>query len=76
MAKGYSSILIHEMVLPDKGASLTQACVDLTMLVTLTGRERTAEEWAKLLDLEGLCVKSMWTPENSTEGVIEAVLKG
>ena len=80
MKKGYSRVLIREMVLPDKGASVFEACLDLTMLISFTGMERARKDWAELLDSVGLHLEQVWISEDTAKGIpaeclIEAALK-
>lgn len=49
-----SVILIDEMVLPAVGTPWRAAGLDMDMLACLAAVERSAEEWAKLIDDAGL----------------------
>ena len=52
---GHQSILlIDELVLPNKGASLMAAQMDITMMATLASVERTEAQWRELLGKAGL----------------------
>ena len=42
------------------------------MLIALTGRERTVEEYASLLDATGWRYERAWYPESRMIGVVEA----
>ncbi|KAI9849434.1 MAG: hypothetical protein M1837_004054 [Sclerophora amabilis] len=75
MAKGYSSILINDIVLPDRGAPAFGACLDLSMMAVLSGKERTRKEWSALLSSVGLAIVDIWTLEEGGESIIETVLK-
>ena len=47
--------------------------MDLNMLVMLTGRERTTEEYARLLEGAGWTYRQTWYPVSKMLGVIEGV---
>ena len=53
-----SEILIDEIIIPEKGTPLLPAEIDVLMSFSLGSRERTAEEWTKLLDAAGLKIKA------------------
>jgi hypothetical protein len=75
MTPGYSKLLIHEMIVPDTGASLTHAMLDMTMMCSNGGMERTAQDWRQLILKAGLDVVDIWPgPEDNAAGPIEAVL--
>ena len=75
MKKGYSKLVINDIILPRTGASLLQAGMDINMMVTLGGMERTEDQWAELLAKEGFKIlKTMVSPRGDVEGIIEAEL--
>ena len=73
MEKGYSKVLINEMVVPDIGAGTVACQVDFTMMAVLAARERTETDWRNLLEPEGLQITKIWTVDQGTESVIEAM---
>ena len=75
MKKGYSKILIDEMVLPDVGVPPKGAFLDLSMMVIETGSERTLQQWHKLLGSVGLRIEKIWSSKVGPESVIEVVLE-
>ena len=75
MKQGYSKVLIFENVLPETGTPLASALLDINMIALLSGMERTAKQWRKLLGSVGLDVVKIWEQEGNIEGVVEAVLK-
>ena len=75
MKRGYSKLLIEDLVLPDQGADLRQASVDMTMYFVPGGIERTRGQWERLLDGAGLRINGIWFDEGGMEGVVEAELK-
>ena len=69
MDKDHSTLLINEFVLPNTGAGLHPALLDLTMMSLSSGIERTERHWHELLDSVGLDIVKIWP---GTESVIEA----
>jgi hypothetical protein len=67
-------VLIVEMVIPDANMPAISKLLDLEMLLFLTGRERTAEEYRDLLARAGFELKRI-VPTASPYSVIEGVKK-
>jgi len=65
------TLLLVEMVIPLDNAPSPAQAMDLNMLVLLGGRERTAEEFRRLLEAAGFRLKRV-TPTHSPFSVIEA----
>ena len=74
MEKGYSKILINELVVPDVDASWCTTSMDWLMLALGAVRERTQNQWHQLLGGVGLKIIKVWTYEQGTESLIEAEL--
>ncbi|KAF3055270.1 Demethylsterigmatocystin 6-O-methyltransferase [Daldinia childiae] len=75
MTPGYSKLLLHEMIIPEKGASTSHAVLDLTMMVANAGMERTESRWWALLENAGLQIVKVWpASEEDADGIIEAML--
>jgi hypothetical protein len=55
-----SILLIDEIVLPDKGASINAMQLDVTMMTMLNGTERTLPHWRKLLEEVELKVNQVY----------------
>ena len=70
MKKGYSKIIINEMVIPDMGAGLHQSQVDFTMMSCLSAMERTENDWHNLLATVGLKIDRIWTLNDRTESIL------
>jgi demethylsterigmatocystin 6-O-methyltransferase len=68
----YSRLLINEFVLPDVNAGSTEAVVDLIMMTTCDGKERTESDWGELLGKAGFKIEKIWRAEVGTTAVIEA----
>ena len=74
MKAGYSRLLIEDLVLPDRGADMRQASVDMTMYFMPEGIERTAGQWKELLGHAGLQIVKIWSDGSGMESIIEAEL--
>ena len=74
MEKGYSKLLINELVVPDKAATWSVTSMDWLMLALGAVRERTESDWRDLLESVGLKTVKIWTWEQGTESLIEAEL--
>ena len=71
-----SRLLIADAVVPDIGAPLFNALMDIG-LITIGGGERTESEWRELLESAGLKLVSIQGPEVADSGrdsLIEAML--
>ncbi|KAI1770223.1 putative O-methyltransferase [Hypoxylon cercidicola] len=76
MKPGYSRLLIHEMIIPEQGASTFHAMLDMSMMAFNSGMERTERQWRELLESASFEVLKVWPPlEEDADGIIEAVLK-
>ncbi len=75
MQPGYSRLLLHEMIIPERGASTFHAMLDMTMMAFNSGMERTERQWRELLESAGFKVLDVWPPlEEDADGILEAVL--
>ena len=70
MTPGYSKILINEMVLPNKGATLIGAQRDLAMMTIVAATERTEQQWRDLIGSAGLKLEEIWTDVPEAESII------
>ena len=75
MEKGYSILLINDYVVPETGASIHTAAMDIQMMSLVAGIERTHSQWTKLLSLSGLSLTRVWHSGNRFESIIEASVK-
>ncbi|KAK7751768.1 hypothetical protein SLS62_006253 [Diatrype stigma] len=76
MKPGYSKLLLHEMIVPETGASTHNAMLDMTMMFFNSGLERTERQWRELLDAAGFEVLKFWPPlEVDADGIVEAIVK-
>ncbi|KAH8879778.1 putative O-methyltransferase [Thozetella sp. PMI_491] len=74
MKKGYSKLLICDVVLPPVGATPTQACMDVGMMAFISGKERTEAAWNAILTESGFKVVKWWPDPRGYETLIEAEL--
>ena len=77
MKPGYSKLLVHELILPDEGASVNQAMWDIAMMTANSGAVRSQRQWRELLDKAGFEVVKFWVHESDpdSDGIVEAVLR-
>ncbi len=76
MTPGYSKLLLHEMLIPEQGASTFHSMLDMTMMAFNAGMERTERQWTELLDKAGFEVVKFWPPvQEDADGIVEAVLR-
>lgn len=73
MKKGYSKILINDWVLPDIGAHLYPAKLDMHMMALFSSKERSRAQFQAMVDAVGLEIVNVWSLPD-TEGCIEIVL--
>ncbi|KAJ0117894.1 Demethylsterigmatocystin 6-O-methyltransferase [Diaporthe amygdali] len=74
MKHGYSKLLIYENVLPAKGAASLVTTLDLLMMNSVCGLERTEGHWRRLLEGSGLRVVGISRHPRAIESVIEVEL--
>lgn len=73
--KGYSRLVIVDVVVPPERASMMQAAHDVCLLGLLAARERTQDDWARLLLAGGFEVIKVVRDAQGIESVIEAQLR-
>ena len=70
-----SMVLIDEMVLPEMGAEVQAAQLDISMMASLAGRERSRAEWGRIVEAAGLQINDVLTYEEDLgESVIVVAL--
>lgn len=74
MQKGYSKLLIYEIVLPATGATGLMTTLDLQLMNCTSGLERTEQNWRELLRTVGLKIVTISRHPRAVESVIEAEL--
>ncbi|CAG8977285.1 hypothetical protein HYALB_00012977 [Hymenoscyphus albidus] len=75
LKKGYSRVLINEIVVSGVEASLASTSMDQLMLILGAMKERTEEQWRALVGKAGLKVKAIWKYEGVAESLIEVELE-
>ena len=71
MDPAYSTVLIHGYVLPNTGADLREAEMDMLMWLHTAGLERTVSQWKHLFDAVGLEIIKIWSSPRGNESVLE-----
>ncbi|KAL4757606.1 S-adenosyl-L-methionine-dependent methyltransferase [Aspergillus foveolatus] len=74
LEKGYSRVLLNEIVVSEEKPTLAATNMDLMMLAHFAVRERTESEWAEILAHAGLCIVKIWNYPGVAESLIEAEL--
>ncbi|KAF4773873.1 O-methyltransferase [Colletotrichum scovillei] len=74
MTPGYSKLLINENVIPSIGADWQATALDMMMMTLFSSRERTEEQWRKLLEPAGLKIVKIWSAGEGVESLIECEL--
>jgi len=75
MKPGYSKLLLHEMIVPEQGASQFHAQLDMTMMAFNGGMERSKQQWKVLVEKAGFELLKIWDPvEEGADGIVEAIL--
>lgn len=74
MKKGYSKLLICDVVIPATGASIFQAVMDVNMMSIVSGYERTKNNWMSLINEAGFKIVGIYKDTRNYEAVIEAEL--
>ncbi|KAF2462880.1 S-adenosyl-L-methionine-dependent methyltransferase [Lindgomyces ingoldianus] len=69
---GYSKLLIHELIVPETGASTWAAVQDINMMSLAGVAERTEKDWKSLIHAAGLAVENIY---RATDGVSESVIE-
>jgi hypothetical protein len=71
MRPGYSKLLIGDFIVPEIGASMHQALVDLTMM-TIGAEEKSETQFRELLESEGFRIRKIWRGRNAVDSIIES----
>lgn len=74
MKKGFSKILLNEVVIPDKDANWFCTSLDVLMMLAHAAQERTEGDWKTLLGKAGLEIEKIWDCEGNPQKVIEVKL--
>jgi hypothetical protein len=73
MKPGYSKILIADIILPNKGATLRQADLDIGMLILHSGMQRSEKQWVDMISQVSPLLKivKFWHPPGDGAGIVE-----
>lgn len=74
LKKGYSRVLLNEIVIKEDKPTLAGTAMDMMMLAHLGVRERTESDWRNLLTQAGLKITNIYTYPGVAESLIEAEL--
>ena len=75
MRVNYSSIIIIDVVVPERNVPYWTANLDLTVMAVCCGKERTRKDFEELVDKVGMRIRGVWMLEEGAEGCLEVVLK-
>lgn len=76
MRPKYSKLLIAEFVVASKGADPFNTALDITVMTVVGAKERTEEDWKKLIEKAGLQIVEINSLPGDHESVIEVGLVG
>ncbi|KAJ1715841.1 O-methyltransferase [Aspergillus flavus] len=74
MERGYSKLLINDVVIPTTGAHWEATALDILMAACFASWERTEQQWHQLTESVGLKVVKVWHGTGSVASVIECEL--
>lgn len=76
MKKGYSKLIIWDIVLEDKGVPPGSAALDWEMMTFFAASERTEKQWVSLLEHPevGMKVNGFWHYSQYDQSILEAEL--
>ncbi|KAF1850462.1 S-adenosyl-L-methionine-dependent methyltransferase [Cucurbitaria berberidis CBS 394.84] len=74
MTPGYSKLLIKELLIPDRNAPSAFTAMDVNVIQSLSGQERTESQFRNLLESVGFKIEGIWGHQNALDVVIEASL--
>lgn len=75
MKKGYSKILLNEIVISDMDAHWFSTSVDMIMLAVHAAQERTESAWRQLVESVGLKITKIWDCDGNPEKILEIELQ-
>ncbi|CAO2653287.1 Nn.00g026980.m01.CDS01 [Neocucurbitaria sp. VM-36] len=75
MTPGYSKLLIKELLVPDRNAPWAFTALDVNVMQSLSGQERTGSQFHNLLESAGFKIEGIWGHKNALDVVIEASLR-
>ena len=73
MVKGYSKLLIGEIVMQDTDEGWYSTSIDIAMMALFGSQERDLTQWRQLLEESGFTIEKIWH-KSGPESLIEAVV--
>ena len=74
MERGYSRVLVNEIVVTSKNKDPVATAIDVLMMALYSSGERTHQAWERLFSAAGLRITHVWNSPASIDSVIEAEL--
>lgn len=71
MKAGYSRLLIHEIVMPERNATPWEVMMDVLMMAGYSTLERSEHQWRTLIASAGLSINRIYSNPLSAECIIE-----
>lgn len=74
MEKGYSKLLIYDILISDRKPSQAAVMADISMMRQFSAKERSRSEMIELLESSGLKLVKVWADSKTADSVVEAEL--
>lgn len=74
MEKGYSKLLIYDILISDRKPSVAAVMADISMMRQFSAKERSKSELVELLESSGLKLVKVWADPKTADSVVEAEL--
>lgn len=74
MEKGYSKLLIYDILISDRKPSVAAVMADISMMRQFSAKERSRSELVALLESSGLKLVTVWADAKTADSVVEAEL--
>lgn len=76
MRRGYSKILLNKLVIQETDTNSSSTALDLIVMASLSGRERSQADWERLVTAAGLRVNRIYSdPNTADESIVEVELE-
>lgn len=74
MEKGYSKLLIYDILISDRKPSMAAVMADISMMRQFSAKERSRSELTELLESSGLKLVKVWADAKTADSIVEAEL--